>query len=112
MMEVVTARYPTDTWNIYAAQASDGENFSGDSKTCSTLLAEKVIPVCQYYAYVEILDEREFELFGNPEAGAALWRSYREVAAEKENFAMKRVTKAGDIYPVFRELFLPQHARA
>jgi uncharacterized sporulation protein YeaH/YhbH (DUF444 family) len=112
MMEVVHDRYPTDAWNIYAAQASDGENFSGDSKTCSTLLAEQVIPVCQYYAYVEILDEREFELFGNPEAGAALWRSYREVAAEKKNFAMKRVTKPGDIYPVFRELFLPQNVGA
>ena len=111
MMEVVRDRYPTDTWNIYAAQASDGENFSGDSQTCSSLLAEQVIPVCQYYAYVEILDEREFELFGNPEAGAALWRSYREVAAERENFAMKRVTKPADIYPVFRELFLRQGER-
>ena len=112
MMEVVHDRYPTDAWNIYAAQASDGENFSGDSKTCSTLLAEQVIPVCQYYAYVEILDEREFELFGNPEAGAALWRSYRELAAEKKNFAMKRVPKPGDISPVFRELFLPQNVGA
>jgi hypothetical protein len=112
MMEVVRDRYPTDTWNIYAAQASDGENFSGDSKTCSQLLAEEVIPVCQYYAYVEILDEREFELFGNPEAGAALWRSYREVASERENFAMKRVTKPADIYPVFRELFLRQGEKA
>ena len=112
MMEVVADRYPTDAWNIYAAQASDGENFSGDSKTCSQLLAEEVIPVCQYYAYVEILDEREFELFGNPEAGAALWRSYREVAESRENFAMKRVTKPADIYPVFRELFLKQGEKA
>jgi hypothetical protein len=111
MMEVVRERYPTDVWNIYAAQASDGENFSGDSLTCSKLLAEEVMPVCQYYAYVEILDEREFELFGNPDAGAALWRSYRDVAAERENFAMKRVTKPADIYPVFRELFLRQGER-
>jgi len=111
MMEVVRDRYPTDAWNIYAAQASDGENFSGDSQTCSKLLAEEVIPVCQYYAYVEILDEREFELFGNPDAGAALWRSYRDVAVARENFAMKRVTKPADIYPVFRELFLRQGER-
>ncbi|MDA1100773.1 MAG: YeaH/YhbH family protein [Proteobacteria bacterium] len=111
MMEVVRQRYPTDAWNIYAAQASDGENFSGDSQTCAKLLAEDVIPACQYYAYVEILDEREIELFGNPDAGAALWRSYRDVAAGRENFAMKRVTKPADIYPVFRELFLRQGER-
>ncbi|MDP6567219.1 MAG: YeaH/YhbH family protein [Alphaproteobacteria bacterium] len=108
MMEVVRERYPTDTWNIYAAQASDGENFSGDSENCLSLLRDEVMPVCQYYAYVEILDEREFELFGNPEAGAALWRSYKEMAADRENFAMKRIARPADIYPVFRELFSRQ----
>src|SRR5690606_27941549 len=102
--------YPPSEWNIYAAQASDGENFGGDSETCAKLLQEELMPVCQYYAYVEILDEREMELFGNSEAGAALWRAYRGVAADWSNFAMKRIAGPGDIYPVFRELFAKQRA--
>jgi len=110
MLKVVEARYPTQEWNIYAAQASDGENFSGDSEKCVDLLTNKLMPLCQYYAYVEILDERETGLFWNVENGAALWRNYRTVGAKWSNFAMKRIAKPGDIYPVFRELFSKQDA--
>jgi len=112
MLEVQKARYPADSWNIYAAQASDGENFSGDSETCVRLLSEAVMPLCQYYAYVEILDEREYELFGNPDMGAQLWRAYKEVKSDWRNFAMKRIARPADIYPVFRELFEKQPSEA
>lgn len=70
------------------------------------------MPLCQYYAYVEILDDREIGLFASPEAGAALWRAYREVGADWPNFAMKRIAAPADIYPVFRELFARTGAAA
>ena len=105
MLKEVKENYSPGEWNIYAAQASDGENFAGDSEYCASLLREQIMPLVQYYAYVEILDEREIELFANPQVGAALWRSYLGVAADHENFAMKRVGRPNDIYPVFRELF-------
>ncbi|MEQ9641876.1 MAG: YeaH/YhbH family protein [Alphaproteobacteria bacterium] len=111
MRRIVAERYPTREWNIYAAQASDGENHSGDDARCMTLLNDVIMPVCQYYAYVEILDERETEIFGNPEYGAALWRAYRSVAENWSNFAMKRIARPADIYPVFRELFAKSDAR-
>ncbi|MDH3236609.1 MAG: YeaH/YhbH family protein, partial [Alphaproteobacteria bacterium] len=68
-------------------------------------------PLCQYYAYVEILDERETGLFMNPGTGAALWRNYQEVSGAWPNFEMKRVASPGDIYPVFRELFAKQEGK-
>jgi len=108
MLKVIKARYPTKDWNIYGAQASDGDNFSGDSNKCISLLSDAIMPLCQYYAYVEILGERETSLFGNPENGAALWRSYRTVSEAWRNFEMKRIASPGDIYPVFRELFATQ----
>ncbi len=108
MLKVVGDRYPTKEWNIYAAQASDGENFTGDSARCVALLEEELMPLCQYYAYVEIVDEREAELVLDSQSGAALWRSYRTVAGNWPNFAMKRIARPGDIYPVFRELFARQ----
>ncbi len=112
MLKVVRARFPTQDWNIYAAQASDGDNFSGDSEKCIDLLGNELMPLCQYYAYVEILDERETELFGNPDSGAQLWRSYKTVAENWNNFAMKRIATPQDIYPVFRELFAKQDNKA
>ena len=112
MLTVQQDRYPQSEWNIYAAQASDGENFTGDSARCVDLLNNHVMPLCQYYAYVEIVDEREADLVLDSTSGAALWRSYRTVAEDWGNFAMKRIARAGDIYPVFRELFLQQKAPA
>ena len=111
MLKIVRARYPNKEWNIYAAQASDGENYSGDSERCVTMLNDELMPLCQYYAYVEILDERETGLFMNPGTGAALWRNYQEVSGAWPNFEMKRVASPGDIYPVFRELFAKQDGK-
>ncbi|MGE0744736.1 MAG: YeaH/YhbH family protein [Rhodospirillales bacterium] len=110
MAKVQKDRYPASEWNIYAAQASDGENHSGDAERCISLLEETLMPVCQYYAYVEILDEREIEIFRNAPDGTALWRAYRVVGEAWPNFAMKRIARPGDIYPVFRELFGPKMA--
>jgi uncharacterized sporulation protein YeaH/YhbH (DUF444 family) len=112
MQKVLKDRYPPDEWNIYAAQASDGDDWSGDAEKCVNILENELMPLCQYYAYVEILDEREMEAFANEENGAELWRSYRTVAANHPNFAMKRIAKPGDIFPVFRELFSKQVEKA
>lgn len=105
MLEIQRERYTTSDWNIYAAQASDGYTQSGDARRCVEMLNQDVMPLCQYYAYIEILDEREMEVFASEDSGAELWRAYRTVAAEWENFATKRISKPADIFPVFRELF-------
>jgi uncharacterized protein len=110
MLEIQRQRYTTSDWNIYAAQASDGYTQSGDAKRCVELLENELMPISQYYAYIEILDEREMEVFSSEEAGAELWRAYRTVAEHWKNFATKRIAKPSDIFPVFHELFRKQEA--
>jgi len=105
MKEVIDARYSPAEWNIYAAQASDGENWSGDSAACSEMLNSGLMTLCQYFAYIEIVDENEAALMQSEANGMELWRAYREVATGWPNFAMKRIAGPADIYPVFRELF-------
>jgi uncharacterized sporulation protein YeaH/YhbH (DUF444 family) len=105
MLEIQRERYVTADWNIYAAQASDGYTQSGDARHCVEMLNGQIMPLCQYYAYIEILDEREMEVFANEDSGAELWRAYRTAAAFWPNFATKRIAKPADIFPVFRELF-------
>jgi uncharacterized sporulation protein YeaH/YhbH (DUF444 family) len=105
MVRVITDRYPSNIWNIYAAQASDGDNASGDSERCAALLRDKLMKLCQYYAYVEIIDERESEIFGTTDNGTSLWRAYRTVDGAVRNFQMTRIARPSDIYPVFRKLF-------
>jgi uncharacterized sporulation protein YeaH/YhbH (DUF444 family) len=72
------------------------------------MLTDEVMPLCQYYAYVEILDEREADIFKSSDNGTALWRAYQEAGQTWANFQAKRIAQPSDIYPVFRELFAKQ----
>ena len=110
MQKVLRERYPADSWNIYAAQASDGDNFPDDGERCVSILKNEIMPLCQYFAYVEIVDEREIDMFQTSDGGAELWQSYRAVKAEWPNFEIKHISRPGDIYPVFRELFTKQNS--
>ncbi len=110
MQRIILDRYPSNIWNIYAAQASDGDNATGDSERCATLLRDELMKLCQYYAYVEIIDERESEIFGTTDNGTSLWRAYRMVDGEVANFQMTRIARPSDIYPVFRKLFARHQA--
>jgi hypothetical protein len=112
MLRVVRERYPAKEWNIYAAQASDGDNIPNDSERCVSILDKTLMRLCQYYAYVEIIDERESEMFRHADNGTSLWNAYREVSAEWPNFEMTRIAKPSDIYPVFHELFAKAPAPA
>ncbi len=94
--EIVEARYPANEWNIYCAQASDGDNWNDDSPICRELLIRQLMPAMQYYCYVEI----------TPREHQALWYEYEQVAEQyPESFAQQQIVDAGDIYPVFRKLF-------
>lgn len=112
MKRIIHERYATGEWNIYAAQASDGYTQTGDAARCVEMLNLDLMPLCQYYAYIEILDEREMEVFSSEESGAELWRAYRTVARDWKNFETKRIAKPQDIFPVFRELFARDGAEA
>ncbi|HEY0858939.1 MAG TPA: YeaH/YhbH family protein [Albitalea sp.] len=94
MEEIARARYPTSEWNIYGAQASDGDNWHHDSGRCRELLAHSILPLCRYFAYVQVAEEEQ-----------NLWDEYSALAAESKAFAIRKVTEASQIYPVFRELF-------
>jgi len=108
MQRIILDRYPSSLWNIYAAQASDGDNAAGDSERCAQLLRDELMKLCQYYAYVEIIDERESEIFGSTDNGTSLWRAYRTVDGAAPHFQMTRIARPADIYPVFRKLFARQ----
>jgi uncharacterized sporulation protein YeaH/YhbH (DUF444 family) len=98
MIDIIKARYPQEEWNIYGAQASDGDNWHDDSPACRDLLNEQIMPLVQYFAYIEITD-------GEPQN---LWQEYQRVKVQQRFFAMQRISSQADIYPVFRELFKAQ----
>jgi uncharacterized sporulation protein YeaH/YhbH (DUF444 family) len=111
MLKVVRARYSPDNWNIYAAQASDGDNYTEDSDRCSQLLGGEILPITQYFAYIEVGAEATLR-HGFPSPPTDLWRTYAQIAEQHPNFAMRKVADATQIFPVFHELFSKQRERA
>ena len=94
MHQIIQKRYSPSEWNIYGAQASDGDNWLQDSAKCRALLLEKLLPVSRFFAYLQVAEESQ-----------TLWEEYALVKKSQPHFAMQKVTDASGIYPVFRELF-------
>jgi uncharacterized sporulation protein YeaH/YhbH (DUF444 family) len=99
MEEVIRARYSPSEWNIYGAQASDGDNWHHDSGRCRELLTDKILPLCRYFAYVQVAEEEQ-----------NLWTEYTQLAETCKHFAMRKATAVSMIYPVFRDLFKKEGA--
>ena len=103
MIEVREKRYPAADWNIYCAQASDGDNSGSDSRGCVALLTEDD-PAAD--AILRLYRDRRSTAraeIGAARAGKDLWRGYAEVKETAANFAMARV--AGP-----RATFIPSSA--
>jgi hypothetical protein len=105
MQRVVGERYNPDNWNIYAAQASDGDNTASDNDRTAALLNNVILPVCQYYAYLEVGRDSEHFPPGFIRRDSDLWQTYSSIIRAGAPMAMRKVGHRRDIYPVFRELF-------
>ncbi len=101
MNDIIRARYMGSEWNIYGAQASDGDNWQQDSSKCRELLDSKILPLVRYYAYVQVADEDQ-----------NLWEEYTRVRDANPHFAMQKIVTPSQIFPVFRDLFKKQPATA
>jgi len=99
MEQIIRERYSPTEWNIYGAQASDGDNWHHDSGRCRELLAEKILPLCRYFAYVQVAEQEQ-----------NLWEEYCKLADEGYPFAMRKAVEVAQIYPVFRDLFKKEGA--
>jgi len=96
--QIRRARYASG-WNVYAAQASDGDAFGADPARSARFLREKLLPSTRYYTYLELSAADE-----SPHS-STLWAEYGRVAETTQNFAMRRASERNEIYPVFRDLF-------
>ena len=105
MQRVIQDRYSPDNWNIYAAQASDGDNTASDNDKTAALLTRVLLPACQYYAYLEVGRDAEHFPPGFIRRDSDLWQTYSAIIKAGAPMAMRKVGHRRDIYPVFRELF-------
>jgi uncharacterized sporulation protein YeaH/YhbH (DUF444 family) len=102
MHEIVRARFSPSDWNIYAAQASDGDNSISDSEPVARILTESILPVCQFFAYLEVGEAGGYS-FEMPDS--ALWSLYERLRGGGAQLSMRKVRDRSEIFPVFHDLF-------
>ncbi|OYU86577.1 MAG: hypothetical protein CFE29_27930 [Bradyrhizobiaceae bacterium PARB1] len=102
MHEIVQSRFRPADWNIYAAQASDGDNSYADSDRTGALLKNMILPVSQFFAYLEVGESggHPFEM-----SESSLWTLYQRLRNEGEPLSMRKVNDRNEIFPVFHDLF-------
>jgi uncharacterized sporulation protein YeaH/YhbH (DUF444 family) len=102
MHDIVRSRFRPADWNIYAAQASDGDNSGSDGDVVSRLLTEMILPASQFFAYLEV---------GEPGGSAfdmsdsQLWSLYQRLRSDGVPLSMRKVSDRTEIFPVFHDLF-------
>lgn len=115
VVDIIKERYDPAIWNIYMAQASDGDNYGHDSAKCQQILEDQILHLVQYMVYVEMSDGmmNSYQQHGSSlHSTSDLWKQYEVVAKRNENLKMKAVGDKSEIYPVFRELFEKKNEHA
>jgi uncharacterized sporulation protein YeaH/YhbH (DUF444 family) len=102
MHDIVRSRFRPSDWNIYAAQASDGDNSTSDGEVAGRLLTEMILPVSQFFAYLEVGESggHTFDL-----SDSSLWSLYQRLRADGAPLSMRKVSDRSEIFPVFHDLF-------
>ena len=100
---IIQGRFAGPDWNVYIAQASDGDCTSEDGHRSAAFIMQELLPTVRYFAYVDIPSTSGW--FNRP---SDLWTSYDVIKGPA--FARRAVHERSDIWPVFRELFARKQA--
>ena len=105
MLEVQQARFPRDRFNLYVAQASDGDNDSDDRARVTHLMADRILPMVRYFAYIETGSERGAFPHHAGRRGSELWDTYEALVGEHDHLAMRRLNDGAAVWGVLADLF-------
>ena len=98
--DIIKERFSPSEWNIYFAQASDGDNWSDDNEKLKRIITNDILPVTQFFSYIEVGEKRSYHTMTG-----RLINEYEQLQKANKNLVCNEVESVKDIYPVFREIF-------
>ena len=101
--DIMSERYSPSEWNVYFAQASDGDNWSDDNGKLLEILQNDILPVSQFFSYIEVGEPRGMGMLGG--FAHQLMEVYDNIVGSNQNMVAERVQKPSDVYPIFRKIF-------
>jgi uncharacterized sporulation protein YeaH/YhbH (DUF444 family) len=107
MLKVQEERYPHERFNLYVAQASDGDNDSADRGRVTLLMQTRILPIVRYFAYVETAGDRSTFPHAGGRRKTELWDTYDALSgiAETAHLAMRRLHDGAGVWAVLADLF-------
>lgn len=91
---IIAQRYPTDRWNVYVAQTSDGDNYPSDNVLVTEHLQD-LLQQLRGYFFLEV----------NSTIESSLFQTYARLTTQFPELRASRAKLREEIYPLFRELF-------
>jgi hypothetical protein len=101
MHEIIGLRFPASHYNIFGAQASDGDSFGADSSDSAAYMVSKLLPFSRYFVYAEVGEK-------NSPGTTRLWAAYQDIASD--HFNMATVGGRDEVYPALAKLFQKEHS--
>jgi uncharacterized sporulation protein YeaH/YhbH (DUF444 family) len=105
--KIIKDRYNPEKYNVYVAQASDGDSFGNDAQDSAAFIKSKLVSIIQYFAYLELPYNGDYQMYGGS-MGRDLFGSdyFMELAKlELKKVQVKSAKKDSDVFDVFVELF-------
>jgi uncharacterized sporulation protein YeaH/YhbH (DUF444 family) len=95
MAKIIRERY-AENWNIYAAQASDGDVWDkSDANDCYKILDVDILNKVQYMIYIELCRNIDGDLGNN----------YKILSEKRKNFEIGKINEVSEIWKVFQDFF-------
>ena len=108
--EIIADRYNPEDWNIYMAQASDGDNYDSDNHKVKKMVIEDFLPIVQHFIYLEI--KRDMTFWGSFNYESGLWKTLDPLSKLYDNISCTKIEHEREVIRVFRKLFSQHRAKA
>lgn len=104
VQRVIQERYNVNDWNMYMAQASDGDNSGSDEAQAEALLTQ-LLPLFQYATYVEVGSDPSQFPSGYIRRESEVWQMFDRIASTFDHVACRKLYTQAAVVEVFRSLF-------
>lgn len=99
IIDIAKERYNPEQWNIYIAQATDGDNFDYDNDTMVNILGSYLLPIVQYFSFIEIGSSRQRGMRSN------VFELLKKMSEVHRNLSVKAIEGYDQIFDIFRQIF-------
>jgi uncharacterized sporulation protein YeaH/YhbH (DUF444 family) len=104
LLKIMHERYDEARTNFYVAHASDGDNWTEDTRRCLKLLSDQLLNKVQYFAYIQIEDADR--VISKMQYGTEdLMYYFKKFEEQYRNFRAVALNETKDLFSVFRSLF-------